>query len=154
MSLPLPHMIIAKTTFRLLGLSKLMHAIVNDYSPLSLHHSVIRGCSTSFCLPDGLRAIDEPNARHQLGSDWNSEVTLVGRKKCIVAGVTDCQPGMDLTMAMRTPSRRSGSPYPAHAGCVTASDTALCSPYRSDRAIAERCADRRQPRGTELRTSL
>ena len=41
-----------------------------------------------------------------------------------------------------TPTKRkSHSPYPAHADSVTASDTALSTPYRSDRATAETFAD-------------
>jgi len=39
--------------------------------------------------------------------------------------------------------RKSRSPYPAHAGYVTASGSAWCSPCRSGRATAELCADRR-----------
>jgi Glycosyl hydrolase family 3 N terminal domain len=43
--------------------------------------------------------------------------------------------------SLLVPTGGSRSPYPAHAGFATASDTASCSPCQSDRATAARFAD-------------
>ena len=53
---------------------------------------------------------------------------------------------LPLPCARLSAKRKSHSPFPAPAGCATASDTASCSPYRSVRATAARCVDRPRPK--------